>query len=600
MSVLLDALKKAAEEKKAVNSASEQKSESLDAIQNSNFSIEEHVEESSLESTNVTIVDSVDTSEELPLFDLKISEDVAKEVQPSTEREQLAIEPTSPSQGLTLKLSDGEVDVESDDSGLISLMASLDDEKVTGSSGEKFNHESSSPDQNSFESTSNFELDENQNSNPTLANNNQDSLPEDDFDWSLDKLPGYNQQAEQVVSSENEAYVTNPILVNGENVPPKVAKKYATSTRVILSLVVILLFIGIGFYGLLYYQEQNEELEFSMRKYNLSKMTLPSQSNEQNKQKASDSEESEKNTNLVSDKVISLRNTIKDAVEKNVIQPLSGQGNISPDNIETVKLDDLNTTNVDEQKSKNTDNSEVTSIVGNKTTLAKSNKTVVNSKKTIHSVVPKHNQAEKSSSKGIIVTNSTMSDIAKAYSAYDSQNFTEAQRLFSKVIEKQPNNINALLGLGGVSVANGNFYKAINLYQKVLDNDPNNLYAFESIANLSGRVSLNNEWSSELASMLEKHPKSAVLQYAQGNVFAEKNDWLKAQKNYFNALVLDSTNPDYMLNLAISFDHLGEYKLADKYYTQALGYSEFKQVSFDKKQVKDRLVSIRQFIVKGY
>ncbi|GAB6070821.1 hypothetical protein JCM30760_19180 [Thiomicrorhabdus hydrogeniphila] len=600
MSVLLDALKKAAEEKKAANSSSG----SIDALDSVAAVQETTLDEQETSSAHqdaepedISIPEETESQEtELPLFDLKINEPVNEESETSALDDNSLLDSQTETNAFTLKLASEEIK-DDENHELVSLMDSLD-EKDSTSEVQNLGLDGSNVNPiNEVDSQYNDVNEEKLSSSEKPVSNDED------FAWSLDKLPGYTADDPKNVVPNDTAYVTNPILVSGENTPPKQPNKYTTSTRVILSLVVVLLFIGIGFYGLLYYQEQNEELEFSMRKYNLTKMALPNKTDNKPNQQLAENSTTDDTFNLVSSKVDSLGNSVKESVDKNATTSVNNDEDlIASQNTDTVKPVNSNGDNKVGQSNLNKAtkvNSSHDAV--NKIKTTKKINTYHSTKKTSKTVFNNsRNNANLDPYKGVIVTSSTKSDIAKAYSAYSSGDYIEAKSLFTKILQKDPKNINAMLGMGGASVAEEEYRQAISFYQRVLDTEPNNIHAYEAIANLSGRVQLNKTWSNELENMVRKFPRSAVLQYAQGNIYAKQNDWLKAQENYFNALVADPENPDYMVNLAISFDHLGKYKLADKYYTQALGFAGNKKVSFNQTQVKNRLISIRQFIVKGH
>ena len=55
-----------------------------------------------------------------------------------------------------------------------------------------------------------------------------------------------------------------------------------------------------------------------------------------------------------------------------------------------------------------------------------------------------------------------------------------------------------------------------------------------------------------------------------GQPYAFRDDWPRAQQAYFRAHRLDGARPDYAYNLAVSLDHLGQYRLAVSFYTKAL------------------------------
>jgi len=249
------------------------------------------------------------------------------------------------------------------------------------------------------------------------------------------------------------------------------------------------------------------------------------------------------------------------------------------------------------------DNKEIKStpsVAKTKATVVKPSKTTkVYTSKAVAKANTSKLPVSKSGKTPVVKINKTKSLLADAYDAYRVGNYGKAAVHFQNALNSDSKNIHAYLGLGAIDVINKNYSSAVRSYEKVLSLEPNNLNALEAIANLSGLVPLNEEWERQLFTMAEIYPKSAVLQNACGNSFARKNDWLAAQQNYFNAHANMPQNPDYMVNLAVSYDHIGEYKLASQYYTQAMAYVGKTKVSFDTNQVKARLVSIRQLAMKG-
>jgi hypothetical protein len=85
----------------------------------------------------------------------------------------------------------------------------------------------------------------------------------------MNALPGYSS-----ASIDDSAPIErNSILLTGALTSEPKAKKKSHS-RWLLVLSVILMFIGISVYGLNYYQEQSEQLENSMRKYEFAKIQI--------------------------------------------------------------------------------------------------------------------------------------------------------------------------------------------------------------------------------------------------------------------------------------------------------------------------------------
>jgi len=615
VSVLLDALKKAAEDKKKADNLvadtdadqDSRSSESFSGSQdNSNLDFKLAVpdeDNSSIESSEANANENgnaliakdeikVSPKEELPSFSLNTSEETVSDVDVNTELDfQIKLQPED-----TLNTQN---ESETSNNDLESLINSLDiEDNVTVDKVGLEPFAVSSTNVLSGLSAEQKTQSGLESANPKTTIKSEETNTIDDFNWSMDDLPGYENpgQSNDDTSQKAKSLSQNPILINGENTPPKIKKKYATSTRIIVSLVVVLLFIGIGFYGMLYYQEQNENLEFSMRKYNLSKMqfTQPKSDHEVNTV-LQESIEDNSALNIVTDKVMSIGSTIKDAVTSQLNDDSDKPQTLQDSSSQVAKLTNTEDALSSQLPAKNLSNSSI-----------QRPKKIQN--KAIRDT--KYNSSKKPTEKlaktplystdAMVSISTARSSLSKAYSAYESGDFQQANQMFTDALEKEPRNINALLGLGGIAVAQSDNYSALNYYQKVLDLEPNNIYAFESIANLSGKMLLNKSWENELFEMSQKYPSSAVLQYAKGNVFAKESDWLAAQESYFNAYALDSVNPDYMVNLAISYDHLGKYELAAQYYTQALGFAPGSNVSFDKKQVRDRLVSLRQFISQGH
>lgn len=618
MSVLLDALKKAADEKKnaehgiqSFDGATAETSLS-DSEEQATEGLSLNLPLDSKAGSTDPVEDALPPEPDLPVFNLQDNDSESGTV--------LSSESSEVTEPLSVGLASSQIDTENsevlnlqtptDESSssleLHSLIDSLDLGSETPSEGLKL-EKANEP---TLETALNIE----QQTQPevesiTLSDVNDSSLalgsedlgintqpPEhnDSFAWSMDELPAYDAQdnkqpkhIDDVVPIEK-----NPILISGDNTPKKSTTKF-TSPGLIVSLFVMLILIGIGFYGLFYYQEQNDSLERSMNQYNISKIQLTNKPREQQTTLTNDESFNSKSTEVNSNEAASTDKLHVD--EKSV-----------PTLVETdskILVVDNKVDAVEEIKANNGIKTTSQTIKSQSKVVASSKygaSTTVKPKGTSGSNYTKLKQVAAKPKPVIVKTNPEKGLMREAYAAYESRDYVLAKEKFNEVIALNPSNQSALLGLGGIAVANKNLVEAIGFYQRVLNIDANNLSAFEAIANLSGKIPLNDAWKKELFIMADNYPSSSTLQYAKGNVYVAENDWLKAQDSYFNALTLAPNNPDFMLNLAVSYDHLGKYRLAAQYYTQALGYAETKPVSFDVNQVRNRLISIKQFIVKGY
>ena len=438
------------------------------------------------------------------------------------------------------------------------------------------------------------------------------SLDSDGFDWSMDKLPAYSSQTSPPTSTLDESFSSpNPILITGGKKPSRwSAKGLGSSSKFLVSLIVVLFLVIIGFYGIVYYQEQSESLEQSMRKYNIAKLDLKSGIGQTsssplvNEAKKGVEEpdgqkaflntavpvETRQSTDVAGKKILPVQNATdsgyndgKDTSTRNNKEEIGSVPGTTqtPSDSGEVKL----------AQQKRTSTADFENTISKRVTKPKGQVPKKVTQKASSSPYPK--------TPPVVTINKTKSMLALGYESYKSGDFEQAKRLFKDIVRKDAGSINALMGLGAIATVEENYSLAVQYYESVLQEEPNDLNAIEAITNLSANVSLNDDWDRTLQKMAETYPKSPVIQNAIGNRLAKNQDWLTAQEHYFNALVNDANNPDYMVNLAVSYDHLGEYRLAYQYYTQALAYSGQGATSFNPEQIKDRLISIKQLMLKG-
>ena len=179
-----------------------------------------------------------------------------------------------------------------------------------------------------------------------------------------------------------------------------------------------------------------------------------------------------------------------------------------------------------------------------------------------------------------------------AWLAYENGQYDGAEKLYTEVLSLEDNNRDAMLGLGAVAIVKKDAETAKKYYLALLKLDPRDPIATAAIASLhSDSVSIesNKEY---LLTMLESNPKAEHLNFALGNIYAQKGEWKAAQQSYFNAWQQDSENADYVFNLAISMDQLGKRRQAVKFYTESLHKSVNKQVSFSREAVQQRIMAL--------
>ena len=168
-----------------------------------------------------------------------------------------------------------------------------------------------------------------------------------------------------------------------------------------------------------------------------------------------------------------------------------------------------------------------------------------------------------------------------------------AQQQYSKALQQEPNNRDALLGLAAIALNRKQSGQATAFYLKLLELNPSDPEALAGLVSLQGQ-SDPVQSESRLKRILTQSPQAAAVHFALGNVYAQQSRWAEAQQSYFRAYSITPSNADYAYNLAISLDHLGHGKLAGDYYQRAITLSKSGPASFDKAAVQDRNAELQQ------
>jgi tetratricopeptide (TPR) repeat protein len=179
-----------------------------------------------------------------------------------------------------------------------------------------------------------------------------------------------------------------------------------------------------------------------------------------------------------------------------------------------------------------------------------------------------------------------------AYQAYQAGDDTAANKLYRQVLQNDPRNVDALLGLAAVSARQNRNEEAVSIYQRVLELDPGNSFAQEGLISLLGQAN-PTESASRLKTLISQQPDAAHLHAALGNVYADQNQWPDAQQAYFKAFELDPNNADYAFNLAVSLDQLKKPDLALNYYQQALALLGKQGGSVDRTALENRISELK-------
>jgi len=160
-------------------------------------------------------------------------------------------------------------------------------------------------------------------------------------------------------------------------------------------------------------------------------------------------------------------------------------------------------------------------------------------------------------------------ELNDAYDAFERGDYIAAEAGYRRALVLAPQHPNALQGLAAILIRSGRHDEALLHYEMLLSVDPGNSAA--AVALLAGDgAAATVTGESEIKHLIQRHPGSAHLRFALGTHFAKEKRWADARHAFDQALRLDPGNADFLFNLAVSLEHLGQYLDARYYYESAL------------------------------
>lgn len=158
--------------------------------------------------------------------------------------------------------------------------------------------------------------------------------------------------------------------------------------------------------------------------------------------------------------------------------------------------------------------------------------------------------------------------LTSAYQSFVAGDSAAARTQYQRVLQKEPDNRDALLGMAAIAVNSGQGAEAGAFYARLVELDPTDAEAASGLASV--QRSDPDQAESNLKKVLAANPHTGSAHFALGNVYAQQQRWSEAQQAYFHAVGTAPANADYVFNLAVSLDRLGQNKLALENYRRAL------------------------------
>lgn len=164
---------------------------------------------------------------------------------------------------------------------------------------------------------------------------------------------------------------------------------------------------------------------------------------------------------------------------------------------------------------------------------------------------------------------------------------------FEQVRQRDPNNVDALLALAAIARHQKHHADAEHLIRQAFVAAPNDPSVQAALLNSALALADPQSAESRLRSLLATQAESAALNFSLGNLLARQQRWPEAQLAYFNAVAVEGDNPDYLFNLAVSLEHIRQYRPAAHYYQLALDASTRQPAAFAPNLAQMRLHELR-------
>ena len=181
--------------------------------------------------------------------------------------------------------------------------------------------------------------------------------------------------------------------------------------------------------------------------------------------------------------------------------------------------------------------------------------------------------------------------VTRAYGAFQLGQIATAQRLYQEALARDPERIDARLGLAAIAMRDGRLPEAHRHYREVLKREPRHPVASAALFMIEGGNG-NDITEARLKLLADNDADSPYLRFALGNLYARQRRWADAQEAYFGAFSRAPANADYAYNLAVSLDQLGQRAAALGYYRKALELKQAGSAAFDAARATARVAAL--------
>jgi len=148
--------------------------------------------------------------------------------------------------------------------------------------------------------------------------------------------------------------------------------------------------------------------------------------------------------------------------------------------------------------------------------------------------------------------------------------YDEAIDSYDRALEIEPNYALALYNKGSALGNRGKFNEAIDSYDRALEIEPNYALAWSNKGVVFGNMGKYNEEIECYDRALEIEPNYALALYNKGSALGNRGKFNEAIECYYKALEIEPNNVEAWANKGSALGHLGKYDEAIECYDRAL------------------------------
>ncbi|MEQ8288323.1 MAG: tetratricopeptide repeat protein [Gammaproteobacteria bacterium] len=185
--------------------------------------------------------------------------------------------------------------------------------------------------------------------------------------------------------------------------------------------------------------------------------------------------------------------------------------------------------------------------------------------------------------------------VRQGFDAFQRGDYGMARSLYQDALSIDADNRDAHLGLAAIAIKFNDLQEAFTHYKSILNVNPDDAMAMSALQSMNKNVDpVKAETAIKL--LLQKEADNPYLYFNLGNIFARQQRWPEAQQAFFDAFRLDDSNAAYAMNLAVSLDYMEQYAAAIRYYKSALELALAGDASLDAGKIQQRINSLTSVV----